>query len=84
MEGKFSKETSGYGIDKNDFVIENELTVTITLNEYRELISVKAKRDEEKEKLQSKCWKLESEISKLKDKILELTTSESEADENVE
>ena len=84
MEGKFSKETSGYGINSNDFVIEQELTVTITLNEYRELITVKAKRDEEKDKLQSKCWKLESEISKLKDKILELTTSESEVDEDAQ
>ena len=38
---KFSKEAE-WGCDKNDYTIPHELTVTITLNEYRQLLQQSA------------------------------------------
>lgn len=40
-EWKFSKEAE-WGCDRNDYTIPHELTVTITLNEYRQLLSQSA------------------------------------------
>ncbi len=34
-----------YSSNKNDFHVEDELMVTITLSEYRELVTVKANKD---------------------------------------
>lgn len=44
--------------NKNNFVAEGEITVTITLNEYRQLI----KAGEAKEHYQSKCYTLEKDL----------------------
>ena len=40
----FKKETE-YNVNENNFIGESEITVTITLNEYRELVSHMATRD---------------------------------------
>lgn len=37
-EWKFSKNTDAYGDNGNNYVIPRELTVTITLKEYRDLV----------------------------------------------
>lgn len=42
----FKKET-GYNVNENNFAGESEIMVTITLNEYRELVSHKATRDKD-------------------------------------
>ena len=42
----FKKETE-YNCNENNFIGESEITVTITLNEYRELVSHKATRDKD-------------------------------------
>lgn len=52
-----------------DFVAPKELTVTITLAEYRSLVSTNAKSSSEYEKLQREKWALESENKKLKETI---------------
>lgn len=66
-----------------DYSIENELTVTITLHEYRELVKACAISDREIDDANSAKWKKECELDKaketiqrLKEKILQLTTTD--------
>lgn len=61
-------------MNSNDYVVENEITVQITLSEYRELVGFKAKYDAELSKLKNEKFKVEQENKRLKDKILSLTT----------
>ncbi|OUJ21524.1 hypothetical protein CBI45_12125, partial [Corynebacterium kefirresidentii] len=70
-----------------NFVANQELTVTITLNEYRQLIEVKSKKDKEIEDYRNRYWekkseaeKLKEENSKLKNTIFNLQTDEGEED----
>ena len=49
--------------NKNNYVASGEITVTITLNEYRELIKI----SEDRGRLQSKVWDLEKELKGLKE-----------------
>lgn len=62
------KKLQNYG-KNHDFVAPKELTVTITLAEYRELVSSDSKSSSEYEKLRDKVWKLEAENKKLKETI---------------
>ncbi|HCE4016407.1 TPA: hypothetical protein NER88_000923, partial [Staphylococcus aureus] len=41
----YTKDFSGYRNEEDNFVANQELTVTITLNEYRKLIEIKAVKD---------------------------------------
>lgn len=66
-----------------NFVAEGELTVTITLEEYRELISFNAtakdeitKANEARWEKNSECDALKKEIESLKQRIVDLTTLE--------
>ena len=61
-------------MNSNDYVVENEITVQITLSEYRELVGFKAKYDAELSKLKNEKFKVEQENKRLKDKIVSLTT----------
>ena len=61
-------------MNSNDYVVENEITVQITLSEYRELVGFKAKYDAELSKLKNEKFKVEQENKRLKDKIHSLTT----------
>lgn len=71
------KKTEGYGYGVRDnFVVPGELTVTITLYEYRELIKEKAeadgklnKKDHEIWELRDKLRKVEGEYNALKDTL---------------
>lgn len=70
-------EGSKYSIDLKDYVAEGELTVTITLSEYRDLLRESVENKTKKEKLdwmeqyqrankaEAKVKELESEISNL-------------------
>lgn len=78
-EHYYTKEFGGYKNSEDNFVARQELTVTITLNEYRELIGNKAIMDKkisdvqsEKYKLSSKNNDLEKENSSLKEKLFDL------------
>lgn len=79
---KFSKEVD-YSLNKNDFVLDNEITVTITLNEYRELVennaTSKARIDEannEKWKYYRENEELKKQVAELKDRIVNTKISE--------
>ena len=79
---KFSKEVD-YSLNKNDFVLDNEITVTITLNEYLELVennaTSKARIDEannEKWKYYRENEELKKQVAELKDRIVNTKISE--------
>ena len=57
-----------------DFLVDGELTVTITLAEYRDLVGFEAKHSAEMDKLRREKYAVEKENKRLKDKILSLTT----------
>lgn len=61
-------------MNNNDYVVENEITVQITLAEYRELVAFRAKHGAELSELKNEKYKVEQENKRLKDKILSLTT----------
>lgn len=72
----------GYSFDEKDYVIDGELTVTITLSEYRELVSTKAttkadiaRADEDKWKRNDENSKLREENAALKAELYELKKS---------
>lgn len=73
----YTKDFSGYRNEEDNFVANQELTVTITLNEYRKLIEIKAVKDKEEDTYRGKYFaeerkneKLEKENIKLKNKII--------------
>lgn len=61
-----------YSIDLNDFQAENELTVEITLNEYRKLIEEKATADYRIMKAEEHKYTRDEENRKLKQENKEL------------
>ena len=71
-------------IKNDDFLIENELTVTITLSEYRSLVGFEAKHGDEMDKLRREKYEVEQENKRLKDKILSLTTECADEDKEEE
>lgn len=86
-------ENNRYNVDLNDYVAEGELTVTITLGEYRDLIekSVENKQRKEHEswldqynranKAEERVKELEAEVSNLYKRLAEKTDAEGEEDE---
>ena len=60
------KKLEGYGWEKKDFLAGQELTVTITLGEYRELVSSKATADQTVQASREKVVKLEAELKEAK------------------
>lgn len=69
-----AEERSKPYMSSNDYLVENEITVQITLSEYRDLVSFKAKHDAEMAELRTEKFKIEQENKRLKAKILSLTT----------
>lgn len=68
MKEVFEKEVKQYGDDSAiNYIAEKEITVTITLNEYRELVSVKALKDKLVADAEKDKWARENENSKLKE-----------------
>lgn len=90
-----SGKIGGYNPDYNNFVCPGELTVQITLNEYRKLIEENAtaqhridKADMERIEKRREADQLKKENAELKDKIIQLaggkTTQDApEKDEDV-
>ena len=71
----------------NNFASPQELTVTITLNEYRELLSKYATTKSDIDKANADKWardcenkKLREEVAELKAKLYELTTPNIDGD----
>ena len=85
-------ENNRYNVDLNDYVAEGELTVTITLSEYRNLIekSVENKQRKEHENwleqyqrandAEKRVKELEAEVSNLYKRLAEKTDAEGEED----
>lgn len=61
-----------YGGNNNDFVATGELTVTITLSEYRALVASKATRDADINKANTDRFQRESENKALKEEVTKL------------
>ena len=60
-------KTDEYSSNKDNFEIDGELTVTITLNEYRNLVSVSATKDLLVKQAESDKYTREQENSALKE-----------------
>ena len=82
-EHYYTKEFNSYNNSENNFVANQELTITITLNEYRKLIQEVARKEADIEEAKREKWKaqnvksdLEKEIETLKDKIYQLQNPE--------
>lgn len=88
-EHYYTKEFNNYNNTEDNFVANQELTITITLNEYRKLIETSATKDTKIEEARSSRWKAErerdeakKEIAELKNKIYELQNPDEEMEEN--
>ena len=71
-ESLLKKKLDSYSSDNNDFQAENELTVEITLNEYRKLIEEKATADYRIKKAEENKYTREDENKRLKKENKEL------------
>ena len=78
----YTKDFNGYRNTEDNFVANQELTVTITLNEYRSLISENATYDKKVTELYSKNHDYMSQIERLKEKIYKLQNEDDEEDNN--
>lgn len=67
-----SKKLNKYGDNNNDFVATGELTVTITLSEYRALVTAKATRDADINKANTDRYQRESDNRALKEEVAKL------------
>lgn len=85
------KKLDGYGADAKlqNFIAPQEITVTITLSEYRDLVSKVATRDADIDKANTDKWKkedenkkLKAEVSALKAELYELQSSMNNAKED--
>lgn len=65
---------------KYNFVIPTEITVTITLDEYRKLIEDTALANNEKGKMNQRIWDLEEQVRQLKSKLLKALAEPTEDD----
>lgn len=75
------KKLNDYNAKNEDFLAPQELTVTISLSEYRNLVSSNATREAAINEANSERWKyknenekLKEEVAKLKGQLYELTT----------
>lgn len=63
------KKTEPYSSNLHDFVADGEITVTITLSEYRDLVSFKANGDSKINELRSCLFKSEQNVRELEEKV---------------
>ena len=80
MSEKFEQEAvEAYNYNARNNINESGvLMVTITLNEYRELLTAKAKSDQLKTDMDN--WQLRQEIDRLKAQIVKLASGEETED----
>ena len=86
-------EGNRYDVNLNDYVAENELTVEITLSEYRNLIKESVENNQRKEHeswleqynrandAEKRVKELETEVSNLYKRLAETTDSEETEDD---
>lgn len=66
------KKLNDYNAKNEDFLAPQELTVTISLSEYRELVRSNATRESAINEANSEKWKYRNEYGKLKEEVAEL------------
>lgn len=66
------KKLDSYSSSNNDFVAAQEITVTITLNEYRDLVSFKAVGQKKIDEANSDKYTRDTENAKLREEIAAL------------
>lgn len=92
----FDKKADNYRFNSNDYVATSEITVTITLAEYRELVTAKAiadrkieeanaeryERNSENNTLKSENASLKAELYEIRKKLEEKNIINEESEEN--
>lgn len=78
---KYGKEMLGYCDNKHNYAAEDEIMVTITLSEYRELVENNATRKEAVDKVSQKVAEKDAEIKRLKEKIERMFSAEKDEEE---
>ena len=66
------KKMDGYGTNNKNFVAPGELTVTITVEEYRELVSSDATRKQQIDEANADKYERNQQIAKLTKEVEEL------------
>ena len=79
-EQVFEKKTD-WGANKNDFAGQDEIMVTITLCEYRELVKANAKHEEELRKAREAKYEAEKKADALRAKLDKLLEAAEEGEE---
>lgn len=64
-----NKKAESYSFEKNDFVAPSEITVTITLGEYRSLITKAATADEAIRKAEADKYSRDADNKRLKEMV---------------
>ena len=74
MEEKdiLAKKLEGWGVNLNDYQTENELTVEITLSEYRQLVNEVATKEYDIKKINEDKYRRDEENRNLKEKNQDL------------
>lgn len=75
------KEVGGYGLNLDNFKVDKELTVEITLNEYRALVSQRASHSDEIRKKTEELSKVGRELRDAKERIEGLLFPENSSDD---
>ena len=76
------KKMDSYNFENNNYIAEGEITITITLNEYRNLVSEVAKKQVDIEKANKDKYtraeneQLRKEVNNLRSQLFELTRKE--------
>lgn len=83
-ETVLDKKLDGYGVNMDNFVAGSEITVEITLSEYRTLVSHNATRGYEIDKANADKYERDSENARLKKQIEELKAENYELKKQLE
>lgn len=68
----YTKEFGSYGNKDDNFVANQEITVSITLNEYRSLVEKSAQSTQKIEEARSSMYKIQTERDELKKAVCSL------------
>lgn len=72
MADSLQDKKMDYSFESKNFAIDGELTVTITLSEYRELVASKATKEAAISKAEDDKWKRNDENNRLKEENAKL------------
>lgn len=79
-ESVYKKEPGNYGTNVNDFRAPDELTVTVTLHEYRDLIECKARHEAKVKEKDEEVWEMRKQRDEARARIDSLIAKIGEAE----